>query len=303
MYPRRRHERRKPGQKIERLQHDVRRPVSIPRLEAIAHLPLRGQREPLHRHRRAAHIAGEPLQLRALIGFDPDARVQRKPRVLRDTFPRLLVPRRALVRFPSVGPLLFAYCSTFLAIANADPVTPSIDELRAFTTDYDGETRPDLLPIWLKLRVALGDAESLEKLERIFTAADLNLVKGFRERSAELDMDEGRMFSDSLKKLCQDLEDLDGESIGREVARIDRSANERKDSMAREFIATLSRDAAQALIEQAERTRGRVKGSYTDVAAVAARFPDYVKEQYRQRCISFGFIPALGPGSDDTTSR
>jgi hypothetical protein len=116
-------------------------------------------------------------------------------------------------------------------------------------------------------------------------------------------MDEGRIFSDSFKKLCQDVEDLDGESIGREVAKIDRSASERKDSMAREFIATLSHGAAQALIEQAERTRGRVKGSYTDIAAVAARFPDYVKEQYKQRCISFGFIAGLGPGSDDTISR
>jgi hypothetical protein len=44
--------------------------------------------QPFHRHRRAAHVAREPLQLRSLLGFYTDPSVQRKPRVLRHAFAR-----------------------------------------------------------------------------------------------------------------------------------------------------------------------------------------------------------------------
>ena len=94
MRPWRRHQRREPGHEIHRLEHDVRGAVAVRGLQAIAHLPLRGQREALDRHRRPAHVAGEALELRALIRLHPDARVQRKPRTLRHAWPRLCRPCR-----------------------------------------------------------------------------------------------------------------------------------------------------------------------------------------------------------------
>jgi hypothetical protein len=94
VYSRRRHEHRQPGDEIQGLQHDVRRSVSIRGLKPVTDLPLRREIEPLDGHRRAAHVAGESFELLPLLGLYANPRVQRKPRVLRDTFPRLVRSRR-----------------------------------------------------------------------------------------------------------------------------------------------------------------------------------------------------------------
>lgn len=49
-------------------------------LEPIAHVALGCERQPLDRHRGAAHVAGQPFQLVTLLGFDADARSVRRSR-------------------------------------------------------------------------------------------------------------------------------------------------------------------------------------------------------------------------------
>jgi len=46
-----------PGQKIQRLEDHVRRTVPVRRLQCVANVALRREREPLDRHRRAGNVA------------------------------------------------------------------------------------------------------------------------------------------------------------------------------------------------------------------------------------------------------
>jgi hypothetical protein len=95
---RRSYQRREPRDEVQRFQHDVRRPVSIRSLQSVPDLPLPGQREALLRRRRPAHVASQAFELRALLSFNPNTRVQRKPRVLRDPFTFLRSRRHRLQR-------------------------------------------------------------------------------------------------------------------------------------------------------------------------------------------------------------
>lgn len=66
MHPRRRHQRRRPGDEAHGLAHDVRVAVAVRGLQAITHLPLRGQSEALDRHQRLADVTGQPVEFPAL---------------------------------------------------------------------------------------------------------------------------------------------------------------------------------------------------------------------------------------------
>jgi hypothetical protein len=57
------HQRREARNEVERLQHEVRRAVSVQPLQSIPDLALRRQIEPLRRHRRPAYVARESLKL------------------------------------------------------------------------------------------------------------------------------------------------------------------------------------------------------------------------------------------------
>ena len=77
MSARRGHERGEAREEVERLEQNLSGTVAIRALQL--HFAALGEREPLLRHRRAAHVAAQPLELAALLRFDPRARVQRKP--------------------------------------------------------------------------------------------------------------------------------------------------------------------------------------------------------------------------------
>jgi hypothetical protein len=74
-----RHEHGQPTQKLDGVEHDVRRPIP-PRLPKLQpHLTFAGQVEPLLRHRRTQRIATHALEPIALPGRHHEARMEVKP--------------------------------------------------------------------------------------------------------------------------------------------------------------------------------------------------------------------------------
>ena len=67
IYPRFRHQRCQPGDEIQWFEDDVRRAVSVRRLQLIANIPVRRERQALLRDGRPADVATQPLELLALI--------------------------------------------------------------------------------------------------------------------------------------------------------------------------------------------------------------------------------------------
>jgi hypothetical protein len=67
--PRRRHKRSKFAYEFQRLKDDVRCPVAPAALEAIEQPAVAKQRQPLRGHRRAASIAKQPFQPKAIASF------------------------------------------------------------------------------------------------------------------------------------------------------------------------------------------------------------------------------------------
>jgi hypothetical protein len=57
----------------------MRRAVPIRRLQPVAHLARCGQCQAIFRHRRATHVAAQPLEYLALLGRDVHAGMQREP--------------------------------------------------------------------------------------------------------------------------------------------------------------------------------------------------------------------------------
>jgi hypothetical protein len=71
MHSRSRHEGSEAREKVQRLEANVRPSGPIRRLHPVAHFTLRRERDTFHRHRGPRHVAGEPLELIAFIGFRP----------------------------------------------------------------------------------------------------------------------------------------------------------------------------------------------------------------------------------------
>ena len=72
------HQRREPGDEIQRLEDHVRRAISVGRLERIADVSPVRQRKPLGRDRRPGDVPRQMLQLLPFPAFGPNARVKRK---------------------------------------------------------------------------------------------------------------------------------------------------------------------------------------------------------------------------------
>jgi hypothetical protein len=73
--PRRRHQRCQASDEVQRFEDDVPRAVSIRDLQPVANLSLRREIEPLDGHRRATHVAREPLELLSLLGLYANPRM------------------------------------------------------------------------------------------------------------------------------------------------------------------------------------------------------------------------------------
>lgn len=99
-----------------------------------------------------------------------------------------------------------------------------------------------------------------------------------------------------FQKLCQDIGSLDGNAIAERVTRIDLAIEERRTTATDDLRSRLSPAAVKAVMDNGATAVSRIQGSHTDVIEFARRFPEYVKAQYTDRCVSFGYIDK--PGSD-----
>jgi hypothetical protein len=173
-----------------------------------------------------------------------------------------------------------------------DKLTPTVEELKAFTVTYDGATRPDLVSRWLKLMVAVSDAKALDELKRALSASDLELVSSFQQRLVRDESGADKVFAAMLQELCREILTLEGEEIARRVVSIDNALAERQESLVQALLSALSPEGAESVMRAAEEPAKQIRGSYTDLLAIAARYPEYVKEQYVQRCVSFRYLNA-----------
>jgi hypothetical protein len=167
---------------------------------------------------------------------------------------------------------------------------PSLEDLRSFTVEYDGGSRPDLINTRFKLMVVLGDAESMTTFESELEPDDFRKVNAFRQRLIEARTEDGKILSEMYENLCRKIRDLSGEAIAKEIANMDQTMKQRQDSLTQTLLATLSSDGAQKVWARANTVATRAKGSFTDVLAMSKRFPEYVKKRYTQVCIDFGYL-------------
>jgi hypothetical protein len=85
------------------------------------------------------------------------------------------------LRRSSCVPLLaisWVHCQS--ARAQGDNQMPTPEQLRSFVTQFDGETRPDLVRFYLKLEHVISGYHSLERLKEVFTQRDSELTEAFR---------------------------------------------------------------------------------------------------------------------------
>jgi hypothetical protein len=68
--------------------------ILVRRLELVTDIAVRGQRQPLFRHCRAADVAAQPFQLLAFMGLSRYPGMQRKPGYLPYPVIERLVARR-----------------------------------------------------------------------------------------------------------------------------------------------------------------------------------------------------------------
>jgi hypothetical protein len=136
----------------------------------------------------------------------------------------------------------------------------------------------------------LGDAHSLEDLKDALSPGDLEKLAGFQQRLVQDQVETDKAFGTMFERLCHDIRRLDGEEIARRLGAIDDTVTARRESLAASLLGSLSQEGAERVMQAAEAPAKRYQGSFTDVPAIAARFPAYVKDQYTQRCVSFGYI-------------
>jgi len=162
-----------------------------------------------------------------------------------------------------------------------------VEELKPFTVVYDGASRPDLVSRWQKLMLAVSDARALDELKRVLAPADLELVSSFQRRLVEDQEETDKLFVTMFRALCHEVHALDGGEIARRALNIDQAVADRRKSLTKSLLSSLSAKGAETVMQVAEEPAKRIGGSYTDVPAIAARYPEYVKDRYLQRCAGY----------------
>lgn len=166
---------------------------------------------------------------------------------------------------------------------------PTPEQLRSFVTDVDGATSPDFIPLGFKIRIVLSDYHSQERLGAVFTGHDNEVINAFRAEILAADQADASVMDEMYRDLCGRVDELDGESLAREVDRMDKVIAERRDARARALLQSLSPEGANAVSSEAERVGREIKGANSDLVAMAHQYPDFVKERVKQRCTSLGF--------------
>lgn len=181
--------------------------------------------------------------------------------------------------------------STSLSLAEPDSSNvPTNDEIRHFVTEYDGESRPDLIPFWLKIEKALGSAENRAVVDPLLTTAERTLIDDFLSSMSRNEQEDRRTVDRLTQEMCHRIDELDGMQVAAGLGRMDAITLQRRDARAHELLRSLSTDAAGALLAEADKAGKSIKGSDTNLAAMAEQFPGYVKRLFRRRCIAMGHL-------------
>lgn len=162
------------------------------------------------------------------------------------------------------------------------------EQFRSFQITHDGEARPDLVPFALKVREAISAYDSLERLKIIFTARDRELTDAFRSALHIGAEEDAQVTTDMYQDLCDNLDNLDGASAAAAVAEMDKVILQRSEARAQTYLASLTPEAAAAVLVEAEKQAQRVKGASIDIVAMAREHPDFVKLRIKETCIRLG---------------
>lgn len=178
-------------------------------------------------------------------------------------------------------------------MADDSPTNPPPEDLNRYVTQYDGESRPDLVPLWLRINTALASVSVVDSdLDRV----DRELIAEFRLASVQDYAEEdGRLIDRMRRILCGRLNELDGKQVATEMERIDEALLAQRDARANDLIRSLTAHGAELVLAEGDKVAMLVKGAKTDIVAMADEFPEYVKEVYRDRCIALGYI---SPGNN-----
>jgi hypothetical protein len=172
-----------------------------------------------------------------------------------------------------------------------DNQVPTAEELRSFQTVFDGETKPNLVPLALKVRDAITVYESFERLKTIFTPRDHEVTNAFRSALPTAAQEDARIVDAMYRDLCERIDQMDGEAAGAAVARMDEAILERWDSRTQAYLQSLTGEAAKAVLSEAEGLGRTIMGNNTNVVGLARQYPDFLKQRIKDICIARGFGP------------
>ena len=201
-------------------------------------------------------------------------------------------------KYAGLGPTLLMIVSVSVCMADDSVTNPSPEDLRRFVTEFDGESRPDLVPFWLTIERALADAQHRNVLDQVMSTSDKALVESYRSAITENEKDDRELVGQAVKELCQQIDDVDGAQIGAEQSRMDQMTLQRRNARAQDLVSSLSTDGANALLGEATKAATSIKGANTDARALSREFPDYVKERFIQQCVATGYLRRAPDESD-----
>lgn len=208
-----------------------------------------------------------------------------------------MLKMRALKRlpWPTCVPEVLAISLLFSQSASAQSdnqmLTP--EQLRSFQTTFDGEGRPELVPLALKVRDAISAYESLERLNTAFTPRDREVTSAFRSAVPTAAQEDAQLLDTMYRDLCERIDRMDGESAAAALADMDKATLERWEARTQTYLASLTAAAAKAVLSEAEELGRTIKGNSTNLAALARQYPDFVKQRIRATCVSRGFLAEI----------
>ena len=175
-------------------------------------------------------------------------------------------------------------------LAHGEDEVPTSEQLRAFSVSFNGASRPDLVPFFLKIRRAVNDSNIVERLKETFTPQDVDAMQAFRSGVSDAESADAELVNQLYRQLCARIEQLDGKAVATEIKKMDSVVGERRDARARAFVESLTPEAAAALLAEAEQALRTVGGVKEDVVALASQYPDFFKERVKKMCVARGFI-------------
>jgi hypothetical protein len=166
---------------------------------------------------------------------------------------------------------------------------PTPDQIRSFGITLDGQERPDLVPLALKVRDAINAYESQERLKAILTQRDQELTDAFRSAEAIAAQEDTQITDAMYKNLCERIDDMDGESAAGAIAEMDKVILERWQARTETYLESLTPESVKAVLSEAEELGRTIKGTTNNLVALASQHPDFVKHRIKEICAARGF--------------